>query len=212
MAWARARGELYVHLVTNWNSVLSRCSTLEKVPSKLFFDPEMDDATILEQLFWGYNVPLGITSLEWFKIMLLEAKDIPFHLATAPKYIEALGVLEKLQKSPSWILSAYLRGLWNHVLKAIARTVGQSCVDACNLHIVITLPAIWPHYVQKRVSDAARAAGMLNSRATGGVPKLSFISEPEAAAMATLQDVSTQPDIKVRLTFTRLLEALSFGY
>lgn len=51
---------------------------------------------------------------------------------------------------------------------------------------------------------------MLDSRAVGGVPKLSFISEPEAAALATLQDVGTQPDIKVRSIPTALLKAFPY--
>lgn len=208
MAWVRARGELPVRVVTNWNSIQSGNSALEKFPSQVFFDPESYDATILEQLFWGYNVPSGKPCLEWFKIMLLEPKDVPPHLATAPKYLEALEILKGLHKSPTWILSAYLREIWKHTMEVILRSVGSSCVDACHIYIVMTLPASWPHYVQKRVTDAAESAGMLNPRIAGGVPKLSFISEPEAAAIATLQDVTTQPEIRVRLLSKRYHELL----
>jgi molecular chaperone DnaK (HSP70) len=64
------------------------------------------------------------------------------------------------------------------------------------LEVVITLPAIWPHYAQARMRKAARDAGILDDHVAGPTT-LRFISEPEAAAIATLQDMTDRPDIKV---------------
>lgn len=65
-------------------------------------------------------------------------------------------------------------------------------------HIVITLPAIWPDYARNRMREAAEQAGMLSARVAGETT-LSFISEPKAAALATLSDMEGRCDIMVRL-------------
>ncbi|EMT61794.1 Mitochondrial-type heat shock protein 70 [Fusarium odoratissimum] len=63
-------------------------------------------------------------------------------------------------------------------------------------HVVITLPAIWPPYAQQRMKQAAKTSGILDARSCGET-KLRFISEPEAAALATIKDLSKRSTIKV---------------
>ncbi|ENH61131.1 Mitochondrial-type heat shock protein 70 [Fusarium oxysporum f. sp. cubense race 1] len=63
-------------------------------------------------------------------------------------------------------------------------------------HVVITLPAIWPPYAQQRMKQAAKTSGILDARSCGET-KLCFISEPEAAALATIKDLSKRSTIKV---------------
>lgn len=62
--------------------------------------------------------------------------------------------------------------------------------------IIVTLPAIWPHYAQRRMREAIEEAGILASNSTGK-PTLNFTSEPEAAALASLEDLMGRVELKV---------------
>lgn len=66
--------------------------------------------------------------------------------------------------------------------------MGSLLVDASRFKIVATLPAIWPAYAQNRMYEAIEKAGILKDRIAGST-SLEFISEPEAAALATIKDM-----------------------
>jgi len=85
---------------------------------------------------------------------------------------------------------------WAHIVAGIKRSVGEVLFDISALQVVITLPAIWPHYAQARMRQAATAAGILATNKLGAQTSIAFISEPEAAALATFQDMTNRPDIK----------------
>ena len=53
-----------------------------------------------------------------------------------------------------------------------------------------------PAYAQARMREAVTLAGILDER-DAGETVLNFINEPEAAALATLEDMASRPDIKV---------------
>ena len=70
-------------------------------------------------------------------------------------------------------------------------------VEQSRLHVIITMPAIWPAYAQSRMRASVRASGILDSRLAGATA-LRFITEPEAAALATLKDVAKRSTIQVQ--------------
>lgn len=49
--------------------------------------------------------------------------------------------------------------------------------------------------------EAADKAGLIQHR-LGGQTQLSFVSEPEAAALATLADIGARPDLSPGVSFT----------
>ncbi|KAK9438890.1 Heat shock protein Hsp70 [Metarhizium brunneum] len=59
----------------------------------------------------------------------------------------------------------------------------------------MTLPAIWPHYAQESMRKAAEKAGFFSKRHAGETI-LKFVSEPEAAALATIKDHSKKSTIQ----------------
>lgn len=97
-------------------------------------------------------------------------------------------------------ISLYLRNLWNDSIEVISRSAGKSVVNFSVFHVVITLPAIWPQYARARMREAAEQAGILKTRLAGETT-LTFITEPEAAALATLADLSEGKTIKVAAGF-----------
>ncbi|KAM5516529.1 hypothetical protein FOXYSP1_03480 [Fusarium oxysporum f. sp. phaseoli] len=48
---------------------------------------------------------------------------------------------------------------------------------------------IWPPYVQQRIKKATQQSGILKTR-SASVTSLQFTSEPKAAALATIKDLS----------------------
>lgn len=131
--------------------------------------------------------------------MLLNDNDIPVHYAKASQLQGAKDQLERLKKDATEVVGCYLKHLREHSLRSIERSVGAELVSICSFHVVVTLPAIWPAYAQHKMKQAVEAAGILKER-SAGTTVLRFISEPEAAALATVKDISKRSTTKVSAT------------
>ncbi|KAF4966773.1 hypothetical protein FSARC_5590 [Fusarium sarcochroum] len=189
IAWAYSREPDDIEVVTSWETQMSHCSDVEKAPTQLFYDKE-DKATT-----WGYSIPPAKEALKWFKLLLLDELDIPTDLSDSTQLREARNLLKKSKKDVVEVVACYLRKIWNHAIDSIRRSVGPELLQSSRFHIVVTLPAIWPPSAEQRMKKAARISGMLDARPCGKTT-LSFISEPEAAALATIKDLFKRPTIK----------------
>jgi molecular chaperone DnaK (HSP70) len=165
----------------------------------LFYDNDKDTT-------WGYSVPADKEALKWFKLLLLDTADIPADMLSSSQLRKTRDLLNGINKDPVEVIACFLRKIWNHAIDSICRSVGSELVQKSRFHVVITLPAIWPPYAQQRMKQAAGVSGVLDARSCGETT-LRFISEPEAAAMATIKDLSKRSTIKVRrLSITGFLE------
>ncbi|KAM3514974.1 hypothetical protein MY11210_001333 [Beauveria gryllotalpidicola] len=192
-AWAISKRPADIHVITNWDSEYNGCSDRGKCPTQLQY------GTISHQSPWGYNVPADKDVVRWFKLLLLDKADLPSAVVKDPQFREARKQQKRLKISPTELVACFLRSLWKHCMENITRALGSSEVANCKIHIVMTVPAIWPHYVQARMKSAAELAGMLQERGTSSALKtttLEFLSEPEAAALAALAEMHPRPDIK----------------
>lgn len=107
--------------------------------------------------------------------------------------------MKRLNNHAIEVISDYLRELWKYTLDCIERAEGASIVELSTFKVIVTLPAIWPAYAQIRMREAIQKAGILNFRNAPDTT-LEFISEPEAAALATLQDMSDRADMRVSVS------------
>lgn len=139
---------------------------------------------------------LACKALEWFKLLLLKEKDLPLDIRHSTKLNEARRLQEASNKDVVDIVACFLTQVWKHALRSIEEANGQNLVEKCRLHIVMTLPAIWPHYAQESMRKAAEKAGFFSKRHAGETI-LKFVSEPEAAALATIKDHSKKSTIQV---------------
>jgi molecular chaperone DnaK (HSP70) len=187
-----------MEVVTSWDSELHSSSDEEKTPTAISIDPK-------GKLTWGYNIPFDAEQGKWFKLLLIDDKDLPDDVRDSTKIKEARAYLEKHNKTPIAVIAQYLRLLWNHCNQRITESVSRGLINYSKFHIVITVPAIWPEYARGRMREATKEAGMLEKRIAGKT-ELSFISEPEAAALATLSDMEGRCDIKVSPTHIYFLE------
>ncbi|KAM0564412.1 hypothetical protein ACHAPJ_000625 [Fusarium lateritium] len=188
IAWAYSREPDEIELVTSWDAQLDHCTDVAKAPTQLFYGK--DNATT-----WGYSIPPAKDALKWFKLLLLEEADIPVDLSNSVQLREARNLLKKSKKNAIEVVGCYLRKIWNHAIESIHRSVGAELLQKSKFHVVVTLPAIWPDYAHERMRRAARISGMLDARPCGKTI-LVFVSEPEAAALATIKDLSKRSTIK----------------
>lgn len=112
-------------------------------------------------------------------------------LQTAREMLNAAG------KTPQDAVADYLRMLWEHAISNMKRKCGQRAVDGLPFKVVITIPAVWPPYAERKMREAAQRAGILQARICGSTT-LEFVSEPEAVALATLREFQSRDRSTVR--------------
>lgn len=180
-------------MISRWESKLNLNSDKEKAPSAILFPGKRGTVS------WGYGIPPNAKQepMRWFKLLLVDEKDLPNKVKDSPQIAAARKTVEEENKDPVEVISAYLTRFWDHAVECIITSHGQDFVDMCRLQVVITLPAIWPDYAKARMRRAVEGAGILKERPAGETT-LSFISEPEAAALATVRDLKKRPNISVR--------------
>ncbi|KAL6919654.1 hypothetical protein FSHL1_003633 [Fusarium sambucinum] len=189
VSWAHSREPDAIEIVTCWDSELNHCSDVEKAPTQLYFDGLTHDVK------WGYGIPLDKDPLKWFKLLLLEPADLPAEVAISTQIQEARRLQNRTGKEPIAIIASFLRKLWDHSAESIRRAIGADLLERSKFQVVITLPAIWPPYAQNRMKQAAHQSGILDVR-SAGTTMLEFISEPEAAALATIKDMGKRSTVK----------------
>lgn len=127
-----------------------------------------------EEVIGVYLRSLWSHCLQKVKIEVSEASKSFFVLSCARKNLQTRSLLgQKFANSPSY-----------------------KAVDNSRFRVVVTLPAIWPDYAKQRMVQAVQAAGILDPRMSVADTILTFVSEPEAAALATLKRVDGRCDIE----------------
>ncbi|KZL87999.1 hsp70 family chaperone [Colletotrichum incanum] len=192
VSWAFSGQPNDIEVITRWEAELNFASDTEKTPTAMLFRGAQSSVS------WGYGIPVEETSdaMRWFKLLLVDETDLPENLRTSSQIATARAMVKAANKDPVDVISSYIRHLWNHSIECIGISAGNELVKMCKFHIVITLPAIWPDYAKARMRRAAENAGLLEKRPAGGTT-LALISEPEAAALATMRDLAGRPNIKV---------------
>jgi molecular chaperone DnaK (HSP70) len=178
----------------NWDDQMGGNHEKAKTPSAILYLGEQEEQG--GSSTWGYNIRSEENPLRWFKLLLIDEGDLQPNLRGSPLISSARRELTSLNKTAIEVIADYLRMLWGHTTKQITRALSEDIFNNSGLVISITLPAIWPDYAQARMREAVSLAGILDSREAGDTV-LRFISEPEAAALATIQDMEGRPDIEV---------------
>lgn len=160
-----------------------------KIPSAIVFGPDGD--------IWGVDAKHLPDALRWFKLLLLKETDMDEEIRTSPQLQEARDKLQASGKSAVEVISIFLKHMFQHAVEKLKLARGAEMVDTSRFHIVLTIPAIWPEYARRRMQQAVDLAGILKTRPIGPTT-FEFVSEPEAAALATLSALDGQPNIKAR--------------
>ncbi|KAL8398619.1 hypothetical protein RB596_005953 [Gaeumannomyces avenae] len=141
---------------------------------------------------WGFEVPADADPVRWFKLLLLKPGDVTDELLHSEIMTKGRMFLAKTGKTAIEVIADYLRLLWKHTLDTIAKNLGDIVLNSMTFRVVITVPAIWKPYARQSMHEAAKMAGILDER-SAGLTTMSFVPEPEAAALATLTEPGRKP-------------------
>lgn len=182
-------------MVRRWPTTPSqmRNTTQAKAPTAIHYG-EKDTIT------WGYAVPDDAVPLQWFKLLLLEERDLPEEYRKSSKITQARAMVEANGKTAIGVVADYLKKLWKHSVIDMHQSLGID-PDTIPIHIVVTVPAIWKQYAQARMIEAVEKAGILQEGLIAA-PTLKLVGEPEAAARATLPLFCDRQDLRPGDVFT----------
>lgn len=175
VTWAANAGDKAIHIVNDWPHA-NDTSNVDKAPTVLTYKNRKPDQ-------WGYKVGERAVSLSWFKLLLDESNKIG---RSSSKVISTLQQLEALGKSPEDAAADYLRLVWQYAKEDIAKHRGDDWENNSSVRAVLTVPAIWSEKAKDRTLRIAKRAGIPDD--------VSLVSEPEAAALATLRGKRQEGD------------------
>lgn len=202
VAWAYSKEVDDIHIITDWESSEVGTSDKGKAPTRVSYAPAVQKndgkgSTVT----WGYGVSDNQEAIEWFKLLLLDDSDMDEKQKKSPHILKARSLLEKANKTPVQAVSDYLRLLWDHAITNIRKEAGEDFLRGLPFRVVCTVPAIWGNKAIGRMRQAASEAGILDYRTAIGETKLFFVSEPEAAALATFNNLQKRPNLQAGDTF-----------
>jgi hypothetical protein len=185
--WSWSGDSTNIHIVTNWNTTFSHVKDDAKAPTAISYGGS--------NVTWGYGIQDDTSAIRWFKLLLLNPDDLDDDVRDSSHLKIAKQKLEDAGKSVVQVVADYLRLLWEHTIASMKRERGSIGVDGLPFKVVLTVPAIWKPYAQSRMIKAAKLAGIFDERLCGDTV-LQLVSEPEAAALATLGEYHNRSDVK----------------
>lgn len=154
-----------------------------KTPTRIAYAYE-NAKVKLTQDAWGYQVEPNMTSCSWTKLLLDHGAKVTKH--DDPKLSKAVdeGMLRiPDSKTAQIVCEDFLREVYKHMVARLTRQLSAEVLESTPMDCWLTVPAVWSDQAQDATKKAAQAAGF-GSRPSDSI---SVITEPEAAAIATLK-------------------------
>lgn len=138
----------------------------------------------VKSILWGYQVLPGMTSSSLFKLKFDQSArpskfDDPFLKAA-----EALINIPP-GKTAQTVAEDFLRCLYAHVMKALDSVFTEEMMSVTRILWVLTVPAFWSNQAKELTLQAARNAGITNTKYRR-LDRIIVVTEPEAAALSVL--------------------------
>ncbi|KJZ69823.1 hypothetical protein HIM_10776 [Hirsutella minnesotensis 3608] len=165
------QGRKKIRLITDWPNPEACNANSDKVPSVIAYQDGLVSG-------WGYEVSTKAEAFRWIKLLLEPEYK---HANVTQQVLQSNKLLKKLNKRPEDVVSDYLRQIWEYTKEDIRKHVGDNSWESTlKVHIVLTVPAMWSHAAKDKTLEAARRASLPDG--------IRLVTEPEAAALATLHD------------------------
>ncbi|KAJ4156413.1 hypothetical protein NW754_008041 [Fusarium falciforme] len=179
VSWAINEGQKKIRLITDWPNPAATIANADKVPTIISYQ----NGGVAN---WGYEVGLKEDAFRWIKI-LLEPKS---KYADEELHVQGSNnLLGKVNKTVEEVVSDYLRLIWTYTKENIRKRVGDSnWENNFTLQVVLTVPAMWTPAAKDKTLKAAQRAGLPQD--------IRLVTEPEAAALATLHDKAEENSLK----------------
>lgn len=143
----------------------------------------------------GFEVTPGIKSYSWFKLRLDPAARID-DSESGISVSEGPGLLRLPHgKTAREVCADFLREIYHEFHAQLVRSLGQGVVDVSRKEFWFTVPAIWSDQAKAHTRAAALDAGF----GSGEEDEIFLISEPEAAAVASLSRLGDNARDQIRV-------------
>ncbi|KAF5008343.1 hypothetical protein FDECE_5386 [Fusarium decemcellulare] len=188
VSWAFSEQPDQIREISEWPAASSDNTNEVQVPTQ--YD--------IKSGKWGYQVTPDMTPIKWFKLLLLNASDIAREEIRNSEQLkqarEQLSERSNNNITAVQVVGYYLKALWEHTISMLKKMLD---LDNIPLRVAITVPAIWPHYAQTAMREAAKIAGIFKRRYIGATT-LDLVQEPEAAGLSIMFERSEFPEIQLK--------------
>lgn len=161
------------------------------MPSKIAFDGDVFSA------YWGHDIPANLEPLSWFKLLLVDEKNLSEDVRHSPHIAAARERLKRARQEPIEVVATYLEQLWIYTMDELVKRFDDLVVDYTQFKVYLTVPAIWDESARKLMKEAAIRAGICDARRSAKATYLELVSEPEAAALAVFHEYKGQHNVQV---------------
>lgn len=171
-----------INIITKWPG---DPNTSWKTPTRIAYKQENPT---LQSNKWGFEANSKLISNSWTKLLLdKNAVVVQYDDPTLFSDMNNKGVfrLPYFRDAPG-VCEDFLRGVFEHVSARLRREMTDLTFENTPMECWITLPAIWSDEAKDATLQAAKRAGFGNRPAD----EVFTIAEPEAAAIATLNNYS----------------------
>jgi len=156
----------------------------DKTPTRIAYAREN---TQIPSNKWGFEVNPKLISYSWTKLLLDKNAAVGEHDDPALTRMAGSGMLQLPSfRDAAGVCEDFLHEVYVHVSDKLRRQMTSLTFDSTPMECWITLPAIWSDEAKDATLNAAKRAGFGNRIKD----EVFTISEPEAAAIATLKRYS----------------------
>lgn len=172
-----------------------------KTPSKIAYrsdNPEdLDDTKLGKNTeIWGFQVKPGMESYSWMKLLLDDhVKATKFDDASLSNAFGKLSVTSghgimqlPFGKTATEVCADYLKCIYEFTMEELKRIWGPAVIKITPIEFWLTVPATWSDQAKKATKTAALLAGFGSRKKD----EIFMITEPEAAAIATLSSMNVE--------------------
>ena len=201
VAWCIPAPGSRIQTITDWPGLRTH-GVSNKVPTTVIYSTRGSKSCVVS---WGFEVIRGTAEFDrrrgsrlsetepfsWFKL-LLQPPTLPSEDGEAegsPELNTIRKLLEKYHKSAYEVSRDYLRKLWGHTKQHLERKLGEFFLDLYEVLVVLTVPAVWTPDSTKTAERLARDAGFPGT--------IHLLQEPEAAAIAVLEETASKTLLKL---------------
>ena len=174
--------EVRISVARGWQGLLPGDTTSNKVPTTLAYVDGPDKEPV-----WGFAIPpeADPETMRWLKLLL--EPDFSWSASSLAKElvdpIPTKRLLQDLGLTPLEAATTFLRLFWQHVEQQIISEHSRHTYEVAEKHVVLTVPAVWSDAAKRNTFQMAEGAGLGRKELD-----LTTVAEPEAAAIAVLQN------------------------
>lgn len=174
-----------IAVITSWPGPTRDTEIVSKAPSRIAYP---FDNPRLQTIKCGFQVEGGMKPYSWTKLLLDRRTSVTNYDDADLEATANIGILKLPEgKDATSVVADFLESIYKHAMSVLAKQISQDALAVTPIEFWFTMPAIWSDEAQSATKAAAQQAGFTSRLGD----QMFMITEPEAAAIATLKKSTT---------------------